>query len=51
MIDKFGKKCIVLDAVSKKGGGCFVQIPKACEDMAKIIMIPKSIETYGPKGI
>ena len=27
-MDKFAKKYIVLDGVSKVGGGCLVQVPK-----------------------
>jgi hypothetical protein len=48
-IDKFGRRCIVLNEVSKVGGGYLVQVPKACEVMTRIINISKSIKADGPK--
>ena len=49
-MDKISRKCIFLGQVVKVDGGCLVQVPKAFEDMARIIKISKSIEVDGLKG-
>ena len=46
-LDERSKKCIVLGRVSKVGGGCLVQVPKALKDMVGIIKIAESIEIDG----
>jgi hypothetical protein len=48
-LEEHSKKCIVLGGVSKVGGGCLVQVPKAFKDMVGIIKVAKSIEIDGPE--